>query len=171
MFLERLGRWFDRAEGFLAAAAAILLVAVSASVCLEVVMRYGFNQPLFWVVEIAEYSLVYITFLGAAWVLKEDGHVKIELLLSVLSAAWRNRLGLVGAVLGLGVCLVLTIFGARITWINFLRGSYKPTLIEMPTWLVLIVIPLGSLFLCVRFSRQIAGYVRALRGHDLRPEA
>ena len=42
----------------------------------EVVVRYVFESPTIFSVEISEYLLVFISFASAAWVLKEDRHVR-----------------------------------------------------------------------------------------------
>ena len=44
----------------------------------ETVARYGFNRPPIWVLEVTSYLLLYIVFLGAAYTLQEDGHVRVE---------------------------------------------------------------------------------------------
>ena len=152
----------------MANAAIFVLVAVTAIVCLEVVMRYGFDQPQVWVVEIAEYALLYITFLGTAWTLRNNGHVRVDILVGMMGPGWRARIGVVTSLLGLGVSLVLVVFGAQATWTAFVRGAYKPTLVEFPTWLVLVVIPVGSLFLAIRFLRQAVAHARG-RGEDTEP--
>ena len=57
-------------ERVCASAATLIFVAMMLVVCAEVLLRYGFNSPISWVVEISEYALLWITFLGAAWVLR-----------------------------------------------------------------------------------------------------
>jgi TRAP-type C4-dicarboxylate transport system permease small subunit len=86
----------------------------------------------------------------------------------MFSPAWRDRLGALTSLCGLGVSLVLLIWGANATWLAWVRGSYKPTVIEFPAWIVLIVIPVGSLFLALRFVRQLVGHLRG-SGNDEAP--
>ena len=148
----------EQIENFLAGVAIFLLVLVTLAVCLEVVMRYGFNSPLVFVVEIAEYALLYITFLGTAWALRNGGHVRVDIVLGLFSQGTRRILGIVSNGLGFLVAFVLTVWGVMVTIENYLSGAYKPTVVEFPTWLVLMVIPLGSFFLGVRFLRIMAEY-------------
>jgi TRAP-type C4-dicarboxylate transport system permease small subunit len=159
MFIERIGRWLDWVENLMAMLAIALLVAVTLSVCFEVVMRYGFNAPQIWVIELSEYALLYITFLGAAWVLHQGGHVRVDIFYNMASPRLRRVFGTISTSLGLVIAMLLCGFGANATWSAYARGMYKATLLEFPTWIVLLAIPVGSLMLTVRFLRQLIGHL------------
>ncbi len=163
MLVERLGSLMDFAEDLLSGVAVMVLVAITLSVCLEVLLRYGFNSPLVWVVEITEYSLVYLCFLGTSWVLRNDDHVRVDLVMMAFSERWQHRFHVIGCLFGLAVSLVLLVFGARVTWSFYERGLYKGTVLEFPTWIVLIIIPIGSFLLCLRFCRLAVAHWRAAR--------
>jgi len=156
--MKLMPRILDFIEDLFAFLAISILLFISASVCLEVVMRYGFNDPLIWVVEISESALLYITFLGAAWVLRNNGHVRIDILVDRVSSRLKYKLGFITSTIGLTVSIIFTIWGGITTWDHFLRGLYKPTVLEIPSWLLLIVIPLGSLLVATRFFRQALSY-------------
>jgi len=79
--LTRAGTGFDFILNTLAGIAGFLIVFATLSVGISVVMRYFFNSPVSWVTEICEYILLYITFLVAAWVLRKEGHVKMDLII------------------------------------------------------------------------------------------
>ena len=157
-FFVRLGRLFHLLENIFAALAIMILVSVTLAVCTEVVMRYFFNSPIFFVVEMSEYALLYITFFGTAWALRENGHVRIEIFLAALSLRWRHRLGLTSSSFGMIVSLVLLIFGISRTWDAFERGLYRATLVEFPLWIVLICIPIGALLLFGRFAQRFIAH-------------
>ena len=70
---------FDTIINISAIFAGVLIILIMLCVCVDVIMRYFFNSPLFWVVELGEYAMLYITFTGAAWLLKTDGHVTIDI--------------------------------------------------------------------------------------------
>jgi TRAP-type C4-dicarboxylate transport system permease small subunit len=56
----------------------LLLVNIVVNILAQVVSRYFFGKPLVWVEEVATYSFIWTTFLGAALALKYDRHVKID---------------------------------------------------------------------------------------------
>ncbi len=160
MFFDRLGRFLHILEDIFAFLAIAILVTVTLGVCTEVVMRYAFNSPIYFVVELSEYALLYITFFGTAWVLRENGHVRIEIFLAALTARWRHRLGLLSASFGIFVGLVLLIFGASRTLDAFERGLFRATLVEFPLWIVLLCIPIGGLLLFGRFTQRFIAHWR-----------
>ncbi len=156
-------RWLSACEDALAALGAAIFVFITLSICAEVVLRYGFNSPLSWVVEVSEYALLWMTFLATSWVLREGGHVRVDILMQLLSPAALRVCGLLSAASGIVASLVLVGFGIHATWIAYLRGSYTSTGLDIPTWMVLIVIPLGGAPLLLRFLRLWIEYYRRER--------
>lgn len=156
-------RWLSACEDALAAVGAAIFVFITLSICAEVVLRYGFNSPLSWVVEVSEYALLWMTFLATAWVLREGGHVRVDILMQLLSPAALRVCGLLSAGSGIVASLILVVFGANATWTAFVRGSFKSTGLDIPTWMVVIIIPVGSLLLLLRFLRLFVEYYRRSR--------
>lgn len=150
---------FDRTLDILIWAGAMIFFAVWFVIVLEIVLRYFLNRPLFWVVEVSEYSLLYICFLGAAWLLRREGHVKIDFLVNRLQPKNEALLNAITSVLAAMVCLVLVWYGARTTWINFQRGISVVSTLRPPKFLLLLIIPLGSLMLFIQFLRRAWGYL------------
>ena len=54
-------------------------------------MRYFLNRPLVWVLELTEYALLWVTFLGAAWLLRQGGHVQVDVIVDFMSRRWKKR--------------------------------------------------------------------------------
>ena len=154
MFLTRFDRGLAKIENAFADVALVGIVFLIGSVCYEMLMRGLFDRPQVWVIELTEYTLVYITFLGTSALLREGGHVSVDLLTDALNAAWRRRLALVSTAICFCVTLVLAVFAALATLDAMKRGVYKPTVMEFPTWIVLAVIPVGSLLLVFRFAHR-----------------
>lgn len=55
-----------------------LLANIVVNIMAQVISRYFFGRPLVWVEEVATYSFIWATFLGASLALKYDRHVKID---------------------------------------------------------------------------------------------
>ena len=73
---------------FLAAASLVWLMV---SVVVSVAMRNFGVQPFAWLFTSAEYGLLYMTMLGAPWLVRERGHVHIELVTAALPPPVRLR--------------------------------------------------------------------------------
>ncbi len=154
---------FDRMLIFLFWMAATLLMFVTIGTCVDVLLRYCLNRPIHWMLEITEYIMLYIPFLGAAFVLKEDGHIRVDLFLSFLSESARGWLNMVTSFLGGIVMLLYTAFGAQVTIGHFQRGVPSLESLKIPTFLILMIIPIGSLFFTIQFFRQMVGYYQKLK--------
>lgn len=142
--------------------AGMILVFIMLSVCLEVILRYFMNRPQIWVTEVTECLLLYITFLSSAWLLREEGHVKVDIVLNRLKPASVAFLGIVNSVIGIFVSVILTIYGFGVTWDYFQRGIYTPSAMEIPVSAILVIIPIGSLMLFVQFIRRAVMFVAGL---------
>ncbi len=152
---------FDRIVVGLAWAAGVLLAFATIAVCIDVVLRYFFNRPVAWVLEISEYILLYVTFMAAAWVLRDEGHIRVDLLVNRLSPGIQTLLVVVTSVIGASVMLILTWFGGRVTLDFYRRGVPTLEYLKTPEYLVLIVIPIGSFFLGVQFLRRAHKHLKS----------
>jgi len=156
--LERL---FERVLRALACAAAGIVVYTVLTVDYEVVMRYFFQRPTTWVIDFTEYALLYVVFLASAWVLREEGHVNINILLVLLSPRVRRLLNAVTSVIASAACCLLFWFSLWVTWDAFVRGEvlWKSTIV--PKWPVYVIMPIGSLLLTVQFLIRAWRYATA----------
>ena len=155
--------------GALTFLAAIFLTFITLSVSAEIVMRYFLNRSLKWVVEVSEYSLVWVTFLSTAWVLRREAHIKMDLVLNRLKPETQALLNAITSVVGAIICLLLVWYGTGVTWDHFLRGAAKHGMMEVPAAPILGIVPIGSFLLFIQFLRRSYGYLRnwrALRGEE-----
>jgi TRAP-type C4-dicarboxylate transport system permease small subunit len=148
----------------LAVVAGLLLLFITFSISYTILARFVDLPAPVWVVQFNEYALLWMTFLGAAWLLKRGKHVSIDLLTSQLSPRRRPMLDLVHSAMGLGLCGVLFWYAARVTWGQFQRGVIDVQAVDVPKSLILLVIPLGFLLLDARFLLNLLGALRQMRG-------
>jgi len=158
-------RLFDRIVNYLAAIGADLIVCMMLIVALEVAMRYILGRPQIWVVEVSEYILVWITFLGSTWILRADGHVKVDILFGQFHNRTQALLRFVSSLIGSSVCFVILVWGTKVTWYLLLTWEPDPkSQIGMPKGPLLAVIPACSLPLLIQFIRKGLGHFREWRG-------
>jgi len=62
-------------------------------------------------------------------VLREEGHVKMDLLLTRLNPRAEAILNIVTSGVGAIICLALTWFGIKVTWDNFQTGYFLHTVV------------------------------------------
>ncbi len=147
-------RLFDLIIDAGAVLAAVLLIAVMLATTIKVVFRYGLREGLIGVDQISGTMLLYITFLGAAWVLRREEHVTLDLLINALRPSVRRRLLVVSSIFGALVCLAVAVFGTVEVISSLQHGVRIPAELEIPRAVNLVVIPLGFLCLGLQFIRR-----------------
>ena len=157
------GALLDRVIGIFAILAGILVVYTFSSVCLEVVLRYFFNRPQVWVIETAEYALLFITFLGAAWVLRNEGHVRVDLLINQLRPGAQTAINTVTSIVSAAVCLILTWYTGQLAFDHLQRGVVSEKMLSFPKGVLLAVIPVGCFLLFIQFVRRTHRYLKSSR--------
>jgi C4-dicarboxylate transporter DctQ subunit len=143
---------YDRVIDSAAFLTGILVIFLMLSVGLEVALRYFLGRPTSWVVEIAGYILLFIPFLVAAWVLRREGHVKMDLVLTRLRPKNQSLVNAVTSFIGAIVCFVLALSGLKTSL--YFRGYQTPTILMLPKSLIIAIIFVGSFLLFIQFMRR-----------------
>jgi len=152
--IMKLGTILDRVVDTMAVIAGVILVLITSGVAFGIVSRYFFGRPIGWIVEISEYSLLFIAFLVAAWVLKHDGHVKMDMVVDRLRSKDQDLLNGITAIISAVVCLILTYYSARVTIELYQIGYYTPTTLEVPKFIIVAIIVIGSFVLSLQLIRR-----------------
>jgi TRAP-type C4-dicarboxylate transport system permease small subunit len=138
--------------------ASLMMAGLMIIVCVDLTLRYVFNSPLIWGTEVTEILILYITFLGAAQVFRENSHVVIDIFLVFGSPRRQRILRLVSCTLVGIVSAVLVIYGFSASYNHYVRGVFNPTIIETPIALIIMIIPIG----CVPLFMEVILKVRKL---------
>jgi TRAP-type C4-dicarboxylate transport system permease small subunit len=126
-----------------------------AVVCLDVAARTFklFATP--WALDVSEYLLYAITFLGAPWVLRENGHIAIELVVERLP--WRGRVAarVASDALGALVCAALLYYACRVFWRSYSSGNLVYETFVFPEWYLYCLAPPVFLLLLLLFATRL----------------
>lgn len=158
----KVGHFFDHIYNLFAGLAAIIIVAMVGVLFYEVFMRYVMHKPPAWAWEICECMVYLIAFFGAAWLLKKDGHVSVDIIYSRLSPGIKRVVTIISSTIGMIICLLITWAGIWITIDHFSAGITIPGYLNLPKAPFLLVIPLSTFLLSIQFLRQAFGH---LAGH------
>jgi C4-dicarboxylate transporter, DctM subunit len=134
----------------------------------EVVMRYFFNSPTTWVMEVTIYLVIASTFFALAYVLLQKAHVAVDTLTNHLSPSTATRLEVCTSLLAIVYCMVLTWEGAKLTHYSYMASEVSPTVLKVPMFIPQLFIPLGGAFLTIQFIRHLFGLIAEVvrSGHD-----
>ena len=151
---RRAGRLVDLVIDVFAVAAVLILAALVVCVGLEVVMRYFVGRPTRWVNEFSEYALLWLAFLAGPWVLREEAHVKVEMLTDALPPEWRHRFHVATSLVGAAVCALFCWVSTAYVVEVFGTGEFLFRAVQLPKWAVMAIMPPGLLLLAVEFVRR-----------------
>ena len=153
---------FDRIVNAMAVLAGILMMLTLFLVCGDVSTKLVIGRSLPWVAEIVEYCLLWLTFLGTSWVLKQNAHIRMDMVVDRLNLRYQSLLNVVTSFLGAMVCLIIAWYSARVTWQHFQTGYKLLTFMTVPAALINFIIPIGFLLLTIQFVRRGHGFFKRL---------
>lgn len=146
---------FDRLLTACAALAALILALIVAGITLNVLMRNLLGTPIYGLLDLVEYGLLLVTFLGAPWVLSQSAHVVVDLVTGALPTPIATQLARLMALVGLVASLVMVWYAWEAAATSFARGSKIRTAFVTPEWWVLSVMPFTFCLIAAEFARQI----------------
>jgi len=161
--VTKFSSFFDRTIVALGMLGVFILIFLLVFTNYEVVARYLLNKPAAWSLEIIEYSLLYLTFLGAAWLLKEEAHIKMDIVLEHLRPSVQVWLNIITSAIGAISCLIVTWYGVTACWGLHQSGQYFAAYLEPPKWIIIGIVPVGTFLLFIQFLRRTYGYVKRRR--------
>lgn len=138
MFLKKL---FFKADDWVAAIAALGIIVITVA---GVFMRFVLGTPLKWMEEASLALFVWLTFIGASSVMKQDAHVKIDFLIERSSAKTRYVLAWIRHIVALFVFIfVFIVLGYELA--SNAWGKLTPILRIRYTYIDLAVVLGGAL--------------------------
>lgn len=155
--MRRLARFYDGAVAAMALGAAVMLVWLMVSVVASVALRNAGLQPPAWLFTSSEYALLYMTMLGAPWLVRRRGHVHIELLTAALPEGGRAVLSRAVALLCAAICGVLAWQGAELVATNVERRDYDVRAFFFPRWILTVAFPVSFGLMAAEFARFAVG--------------
>jgi C4-dicarboxylate transporter DctQ subunit len=133
--------------------AGIMMVAMMAMIVVDVALRNLGYQSSAHFFTFTEYFLLLIPLFGAPWLVREKGHIYIELLISALPAHVRRMLLVVIVLACIAVALILAWFGGAITLQDFLANEKDVRSFDMPRWMLMASMPLSFGMMALEFVR------------------
>lgn len=140
------------------------VIVLTVAMVYEVFARYLFNAPTVWSFDIAYMSNGALFLLGVAWVLKEDAHIRIDVLSKKLPPKVEGAIEAVAFLLFLAPTFgMLSSIAARHAWRAWLRHEVETVSPWAPLmWPFYLLIAAGLIALTLQ---SVAEGLRAAGGH------
>lgn len=135
-------------EASLATGMLVLVAAAS----LQVFARYLFDRPLAWSEEAVRYVMIWTAFLAAAWSVRDQEHIVVEIVMPWLPPRGRRALLVIRHLLVVVFCVALLPSAVRLTAEVHAQLGVA---IEIPLSLVFASLPVG-LALMAWYSVRLA---------------
>jgi len=167
-FVARVTSIFDHSLNVMIVVASVIFCFLFLAVNADVIMRYALHSPLDWLLEVGEFGLVYITVLGLAWLLREEGHVKVDFALNLFKPRTQALITTITSAISALFLLFVIIFGLVDTF-YFLQftisvGGYREYgAFRMPTVALLFPFAFGLLLFFLQFVRRTHKHWKAWR--------
>lgn len=150
--LKELRKYTDK---ILNAAIIVLFLAMFGSTTLNVIMRYVFNSPLVFAVELGRYTFAGIVYLGSIFVMRDDGHIGLDIVVDMLP----KKLGVIvkkfTRVLVLCYMALFCFESFRMVMGNW---ANKSSTMGIPMSIVYMVMVIGSAGIFVEEFLLLVGY-------------
>jgi C4-dicarboxylate transporter DctQ subunit len=141
----------------LAILAGVYLVWIFLAIVFQVVARSVFLYGSSHIFTFIEYGLLYITMAGAPWLVREKGHVYIEIVTAAVSEQVRPILSRAVVGLVILICVIITYYGIEVTIRAFVRDEMDMRSLDMPRWMLMISMPICFGLMSLQFLRFVIG--------------
>jgi TRAP-type C4-dicarboxylate transport system permease small subunit len=157
--LQSLTGWLLIIAGFLALSGATLIIT------LDVVLRYGFNAPLLWSMELNQLLLPLLVFGCMPYVWERGAHIHMELVIRLFPKKGRALCDLVIAFCG-GLFGALLAVGMAKNAIDMFRYHQGAEYLPLPFWPFATFVSLIGMVMTLQFVIHAVGAFVRLIAHD-----
>jgi|YNPNPStandDraft_1061719.scaffolds.fasta_scaffold07320_2 C4-dicarboxylate transporter DctQ subunit len=117
---------------------------------LQVVLRYVLGTAISWLEEVTRFTMIMVTFFGAALGVERGGHFGVEILTNFLPSRQVHLLRGMTSLVSAAFILVITYYGIIFTANVRKFGQTSPAL-QLPMFIPYAIIPTSGLIMAVRF--------------------
>lgn len=137
----------SRINTVLLSVSALLIFLIAVLICIGVMSRYVFAQPIVWIDELISSTIPLITLLIASYLIQTGEHVAIEYLPQQMTGTPKAILRWLYWTSCLLVSLAITWSGISATWFLYVNEIRSPSLLGVPDWIFQSSIPIGGVFM------------------------
>jgi C4-dicarboxylate transporter DctQ subunit len=133
---------------------ALLLVAMTLLVFVEVVMRFGFGNGLLWAQELTLHISAWFVLFGVSYGLKVGAHIGVDAFIKTLPEMGQRLFSVIAVLLSLGYC-GLFLYGSWIYLSKMKRIGIELDDPPVQTWVAHSILVIGLTFLSLRLLQLL----------------
>ena len=144
-------------SGYLASA---LFITIGFIVSYEVIMRYLFNSPTIWVNEVSRFLQIWATYLALTYSFHKKDFIRITVIYDRLNENGKKLLDFISFVFIIIFSSFVVYYGWLIAYDSLKVGRTSSTILDVPSFLTELAIPLCFGFLVLRVILEAIRYIR-----------
>ena len=144
-------------SGYLASA---LFISIGFIVSYEVIMRYLFNSPTIWVNEVSRFLQIWATYLALTYSFHKQDFIRITVVYDRLNETGKKILDFISFIFIIIFSCFVVYYGWLIAYDSLKVGRTSSTILDVPSFLTELAIPLCFAFLVLRVILEAIRYIR-----------
>jgi C4-dicarboxylate transporter DctQ subunit len=130
----------------------------------NVVLRYFFGRPQSLLDEFSVYFVIWGTLCGISVALRNNHHIKVDMLFNLLPLPARRRVSVGAHLIGLAFAIFYTYYGYQLV-ANYLHSGQASSDSRFPLWIVNLVLPVSGIMFILRYLDKLYFHFKN-RGRD-----
>ena len=160
--MGKLNKFLNRIEEFLAVST---MLGASLLIFIQVVLRYAFNESLFWSEEAARYLIIWCIFIGSSIAVREKGHATVDAIVVILPTKIKKLFFILANLAGITFCIILIWSGTLVVSNVMNYGNITPSLgISMA--FPYLAVPVGGALMLYRFLQLLIDDIKNLKSDN-----
>ncbi len=152
---------FDKIAAFEKGLVAVCLAFMVILVLAQIALRNLFNSGIPGGDSMVKHMVLWVGFLGAGLATRDGNHVRIDVASKILPRMIKPFAQIMADVFSLGICILLFIAAYQFVVGEYHTGAALPFM-EIPVWLMEVIIPIGFLTITVRFTFQAGANLKKI---------
>jgi len=149
-----------------------ILLGISVTLAFyEVLSRYFLHTSIDWSEEIVLYSMAWSAFFGSSVLIKEDGHVRVTVIMNMFRSERRDLLHFLNTCLCLLFTIVVTYSGILQVHDAYLKRIISESTLKIPFWIPYLATPVGGAIMSLSLSERLLLYIPRIRLRQLLMDA
>ena len=152
--------YFDKIVKYSGYLASALFISIGFIVSYEVIMRYLFNSPTIWVNEVSRFLQIWATYLALTYSFHKQDFIRITVIYDRLNETGKKILDFISFIFIIIFSCFVVYYGWLIAYDSLKVGRTSSTILDVPSFLTELAIPLCFAFLVLRVILEAIRYIR-----------
>jgi len=152
--------YFDKVVKYSGYLASALFISIGFIVSYEVIMRYLFNSPTIWVNEVSRFLQIWATYLALTYSFHKQDFIRITVIYDRLNETGKKILDFISFIFIIIFSCFVVYYGWLIAYDSLKVGRTSSTILDVPSFLTELAIPLCFAFLVIRVILEAIRYIR-----------